>query len=359
MTNIAQLRDQFWRLRSVEERLLLCCARQHLDAGWQARILEVCDAERLSWQRVLATAIAHQVSPLVFHNLGQCHDVVAKMPEATRNAFHMEMVGNLSAKEAMADALHKALGYFEEQGIDVMLVKGTSLDHRVYQQPWYTISGDIDLLLRPNQDPSQGIDPHVWSRLVEMNAGRPAIDVHQGRHPDLVMNGVLSVDFGRIWAEAEQITVRGRRAYLMTAEDELVCACINSCRKRYFRLKSLCEIAELIRLHPNLSFDGVAERAAAYGCRGIVYTALLAAAIAVGCALPDDLQQSLGVSRPKNSLLRFLLVRMSFSSLPKLYASRRLLGKNLGRSLVLPYASLGWWRALRSVWVAGSQMAKA
>ena len=361
-TGIDTLHQRFWVRRSPEERLLLLCTRQRLDRQQEAEITKLCNNHRLSWETVLATAVAHQVSPLVFHNLAQCEmaskaDMPDKpdMPEGVRNAFHHEMVGNLAAKDAMAGALGNALGWFRLHDLDVMLVKGTALDHRVYEEPWYTISGDIDLLLRPSDEP---IGKELWSKLVEMNAGRPVIDVHRGRHPDLVMNGVLPVDFTRIWADAEQTTVGEQPAWLMAIEHELVCACINSCRKRYFRLKSLCEIAELIRRYPDLSFDAVAQRATDWRCRGIVYTALVATKIAVGCELPEDLGQKLGFAGMSGSLLRFLLARMSFSSLPRLYRSRRVLGKNLGRSLALPYASLGWWRGLGSLRVAGSQMVR-
>jgi hypothetical protein len=65
-------------------------------------------------------------------------------------------------------------------------------------------------------------------------------------HHDVTMNGVLPVDFQAIWQEAVAVDYRGERTLVMRTEDLLLAVCINACRKRFFRLKSLFDIAEIV-----------------------------------------------------------------------------------------------------------------
>jgi hypothetical protein len=345
-----ELAARFWQRRSASERVLLACCRQAMTDADRQRVAAA--APRADWPLVLAAAVRHQVAPLVFENLADCPGIAAALPADVRAGFHHATVRNMAAKQAAAAALQDALEWFGGRGIDAMLVKGTALDARLFAQPWRTASADVDLLLRlPG-----ALDGEVWQKIVALNAQSPQLDVHVHRHPDLVMNGVLPVDFDAIWAAARPIPYAGRQVWVMSIEDELLAACINACRKRYFRLKSLLAIRELAASCAELDWPGFARRAVAWRCGGIAYAALVATAISAGCALPADLRRMLRVSRARAALLDFLLVRMGFGSLATIHRHRRVLGKYWSRWLLLRYASLGWRPALGAVRVAIAQM---
>ena len=82
---------------------------------------------------------------------------------------------------------------------------------------------------------------------------------------------------------------------LMSTTDLLISLCINSSRKRYFRLKSLCDISETIRSKPDISWQQVAERARIFQCENIVFTALMVTSIATGCKLPENWEEYFGI----------------------------------------------------------------
>ncbi len=358
MLAFEKLRVAFWRERSAEERLLFCCARQDFDEVWQARACDIIEAEPIDWDKVLAISVLHQVAPLIYRNLQAKAELVRRVPGATLLRFRQALLLNIDNKKALATALRDSLAWFESLGVDVLLVKGTSLDVVLYEEAWFTVSQDLDLVLDADWD---SFDGATQKRILEMNVARPLIDVHCHRHADLVMNGLLPLDFGRIIATARRCQVQGHPALLMRTEDELLCACIQSFRKRYFRLKSIVEVAELIERfgeganHP-LDWDAFLDRAVQEGCGGIVYAALVAAHVTHGCVLPEHLHERLRVGAVSKLLVHSLTRRLSCTSLEALYVDRFVRGKMLGRGLLLPYASIGLRKLGRSLRIVSSQL---
>ena len=163
------------------------------------------------------------------------------------------------------------------------------------------------------------------------------------------MNGVLPVNFQRIWAEASRISFRGRDVFVMSPEDMLISTCINSCRKRYFRLKALADIAEIINKYDDLDWEELTNKAREYDCHNIVYTALLVTKMTVGCELPEGVLDKLAVSPIRMAIIRYLSQRMSWSSLSSLYSGRKLLGRKLSLPLILPYATYRWYQVQRKI----------
>jgi len=93
---------------------------------------------------------------------------------------------------------------------------------------------------------------------------RSGIECDLPGHHDVDMNGVLPVRFDRIWEAARAVDFHGQEAFVMAPEDLLLSLCINSCRKRYFRLKHLFDIAETVH---RLDLDWNRKRSAEYFAR--------------------------------------------------------------------------------------------
>lgn len=329
---------------------MLCCTRLNFDESWQEMALSL--AVNVDWEEVLSIAVLHQVTPLVYRNLQACPAVARDIPDPTIEKFRQALVLNMQKKSELGAALRGALEFFGDMDVDLLLIKGTSLDARLYQDSWLTVSQDLDLVVLEKWE-SLSDEARQWIR--DGNSGTPLIDVQCECHADLVMNGLLPLNFNSMVGRAQSHEVQGNRALLMCPEDELLCACIQSFRKRYFRLKSLCEIAEFVNQHRDLDWNALCQNAVAERCSGIVYVALLAASMSVGCELPGDLRQRLQISKVRAATLRFLIHRFSFSSLATLYVDRWFRGKQIGRSLMLPYASLGFGKAWKSLKIVSSQ----
>ena len=172
-----------------------------------------------------------------------------------------------------------------EKVSDVILIKGAALDLLVYDQPWYTVSKDIDLILSARREELRAeeieeIGCHFHQKGVEFDFFE---------HHDMNMNGLLPIDFDEVWKDAQVKQLNGETAYCLSPEDMLLSICINSCRKRYFRLKSLLDIVETVEKIPDLDWGKFIQRCKTYGCGNIVYTALKVANSTLGCPIPEPM----------------------------------------------------------------------
>jgi len=325
--------------------LLFLCCTQDLPAKRLEEIVTVARIPSLDWGRLFTLAHEHGVAPLVFQNLERGKVVAGVMPAEIRQRFKLATYQNVLAKQKQADRLVQALAYLQNHGIESMLVKGAALDIVVYEQPWYTTAQDVDLVLRPR---ATAPEPRRWQisqRELEEQFHGWGIEFERDRHHDLTLNGALSIDFGQIWRDATLFDFGGYSLYLMAPEDMLLAVCINSCRKRYFRLRSLCDIAETVKRFPQLDWVLFAEKAIAYGCNSIAYTALTVASATVTLPLPGSVLEMLAVGALRratiHSTIRYLVNHVSLTSLSN-YTGSQVVGRKVGWSLLLPYLTYNW-----------------
>ena len=113
------------------------------------------------------------------------------------------------------------------------------------------------------------------------------------------------------------------------------------------------DIAEILNRYPNLDWAELIRKVDAYECQYIVYTALLVTKMTLGCHLPDEVLDNLTLSRVRAILIRYLSQGSFCSSLSVLDSTKELFGRQIGWSLLLPYATYRWdqlWRKMKFVW---------
>lgn len=295
-----------------EDRVLFAATRQDFR---EEHRLAVEALAPFDLEHVAAIAESHGVAPIVGANL---------KAESLQRAFYE----NVLIKAQEAERVARGIARLREAGYQAMLLKGLALDLLVYREPWVTVSKDADLLLRPEPGRRLAAD----EREVRRSLYRSGIECDLPGHHDVDMNGVLPVRFDRIWAAARAVDFHGQEAFVMAPEDLLLSLCINSCRKRYFRLKHLFDIAETVH-RIELDWDRLAARAREDRCEAIVYAALHVARETLGCEVPD-----LDLPRLRRLLIRRLAARWlhrgSLASRPPAW---------------LPYASYRPGQALRSL----------
>ena len=331
-----------------EDKLLFACTRQTFLEAHRQTVLDLARRGPISWDEVYATALAHGVAPLVYANLRRCADPGLGVPKGIMDQFQACFFRNMVVKEHKAEILRDVLAFFHQKAIDVMLIKGTALDLLVYDHPYYTTSNDIDIVLKMRrEDLTDQANGQIGVRMHGLG-----IEYDYFEHHDTVMNNILPVDFQRIWAEASKIDFRGQTAFVMSPEDMLLSACINSCRKRFFRLKSLSDMAEIVNQYPDLNWDKLARRARAFDCHNIVYAALLVTKMTLGDGAPDAVFGKLQVSSVRAGIIRALIYllshRMSLSTLYP-FSGRMVFGRAANPSLLLPYATYRWYQLGRKM----------
>ena len=341
----------------AEDQILFLSARQDFGEQQRRSVVALVEHNNIDWNLVLSTAEEHGVAPLVYENLIHGDPLGVKLPADLAQRFKLSAVHNAIDKEKRAKKLFEALTYLNQQSLDVMLIKGAALDLFVYQQPYLTTSKDIDVILSRRREDFSEEEMHALGRF--MHGSGIEYDFYE--HHDTNINGALPVDFEWIWRDAAWIDFRGQPARVMCPEDMLISVCINSCRKRFFRLKSLMDIAETVKKFPDLEWEKLAAKARAYDCHPIVYTALSLTRLTLGCPLPDGTLHALGVGafrvRIIDLTVRFLLREVSLSAYP--FSGYSFLGRRINLALILPYMNYrGYqiWRKMgeiKDAWQAG------
>jgi hypothetical protein len=320
-----------------EDQILFACIRQEFGKPQIECIERISREHSVSWDQSFEIAERHNVAPIVYANLIQCPAAAVHIPEEVQRKYRMYAARNLLRKDARLRRLSQALEFFNKKSIDVLLIKGIALDLMVYENPWFTDSNDIDIVVhKKHEDFSK--EEMLEIQHFMYNSG---IEYDFYEHHDVTMNGILKVDFDEIWRDATEINIDSCKALIMSVEDLLIVTCINSCRKRYFRLKSLLDLNEILSNYPKLDWEKVARKAKSYDCSNILLTALLVANQTVRCSVPQNLHTLLGVSPFRNWLVRKLVIltvnRLCLYSWNE--PGRIILGKPLNYSLVLPYLS--------------------
>lgn len=336
-------------MRPQDELLYLSCVQQ-MDATRRARIADLAQRPGLPWGEIFTLARAHGVAPLVYHNL-QSADAAAHIPAAVAHRFALATYTNTAAKARRADTLAGILAALDAFGVDALGIKAVALDLAVYNQAWYTSALDTDLVLRARRPPLTA----QARAAIEACCNGAGVEYEFDTHHDLTLNGLLPVDFAAIWREATPATVGGHTLYLMRPEALLLAVCINSARKRYFRLRSLADLAATVTHYPALNWDLVAGHARRWSCRAIVYTALRTMEQATTCPLPAAALPALELAPAYRWLLDRAvthLVQHTPLAAMSFYTGEKFTGPRWSWSLALTYATYHprqTWRFLQRV----------
>ena len=333
----------------IEDSLLYLCCRQCLSGEHRRQIVALCAQSDINWSAVYATADQHGVAPLIYTNLKQCDVQLLGISNSVIEKFEQYTIRNIALQSGIDAKLGVILDFFDRRNIDIMLVKGVAMDLLVYAQPWYTYH-DIDIVIG---SPHRAITKQEYDEIAELFSSLQGFEYDFFEHHDVIMNGVLAVDFNSIWRDARLMDVHNQPAWVMSPEDMLLAACINCCRKRFFRLKSLLDIAELIACYPDLNWSRFVSRANTFGCGTIVYTSLLVTQLTVGANIPDAAMTALVKPPVRRRFLLHLIRRMlSRISLMSAYpfSGVQIYGRNLSLPLLLTYASYQPEHIWRKAW---------
>ena len=247
-----------------EDRILALCARQDFTPRHLQAVEELCGGGGVRWDRLAAAAGRHGVLPIVGANLRRCDPARTGLPADLAARFELAVLENAAVRERDADRLAAGLVRLLEVELEAMLLKGTALALAVYEEPWVVTSQDIDLVLRPGPGWEKGKGEEKAVRRALYTNG---VECDLETHHDVTMNGVLPVDFPRIWREARPVRFRGVPAWTMSPEDLLISLAVN-CNRKHFRLKGLFDVAETLRRGEAIDWRRLGDAGAPGALRG-------------------------------------------------------------------------------------------
>ena len=293
-----------------EIELLLCCARTQIDKGTAEQIQKLVEQE-IDWEYLIETANCHRVLPLLTQSLlATCSeavppDILARL----RSVFHAQGLHNLS----LTSKLLKLLNLFQEHGINAIPFKGPVLAVSAYANLLLRQYGDIDLLVKESDFQkaiallvSQGYVQTIQTPWEVHLTSKNSIDLDL--HRQIVPRHLsCSLSPTYVWTHLESFSLFGTIVPKLSPEASLLIICLNGNKECWRKLNRICDVAELIRSHPNLDWQQVWDEFESMGFQQIIFLGLLLAHKLLGVKLPDYIWQQIQA----NSLVCCLVEQIS------------------------------------------------
>lgn len=281
---------------SLEDELLLCCARVSLGSEVQARITELLQ-QPLNWETVLNRAWWHRIRPLTHVHL--CAQPVGTVPEHVL-AELAEHADELSKRnQRLSKALADVATFFEDARLRAVVFKGPTLTQDAYGDLALRECGDLDLLVCKDDFPkvaemlvSHGFKSW-WERddknqqvfACEFERSDATLDVHWNLSPEWLN---YRVDFDRLWESGIPLSSGGQLMRKLQPEDAIAVLCIHGTKHWWERLRWICDVAEVVNSGLITDWDGVKTAAVQARCLRSVSLGLWLASDLLSANLPAD-----------------------------------------------------------------------
>jgi hypothetical protein len=307
--------------------LLLCCARSHLDGEAKPRARELV-REGVDWERLLALAARHNLLPLLHDRLRDLDDeqIPQEVLAQAESAYYL----NLRRNVLLQHELGQIVGSLNEQGIEVIVLKGGALAWTVYATPALRPMCDLDLLVRPEQIESfslvvEGLGFHrsgsLPARLIpfqeRFGGGVEWMRVRNGNATGLdVQHELVGVDWcgttffmdpGALWEAARPLDLGETAARQLSAVDALIHLCLHPALHHgyAFPFMGYVDIDRLVRQAGSDPFwTRFLERVRRFRVKTTVYWGLTAAHNLLETPVPAELLAELAPRGVRLHLLR-------------------------------------------------------
>lgn len=264
-------------------------------------------SEPIRWKNLIELAGRHGVEPPLHQAVLPLRDSI---PADAALALDQRYQTNLHKAMFLSRELIRVVDCVSALGIEVMPYKGLALAEFLYGDIAMRQSGDIDLLIKPQDLPrireavaELGYKPHVsFSRAEERAylwsgyehafdgvAGPNLLELQWAIQPRFY---AIDFDMGRLFERAVTISVAGRAMKTLRSEDLLLVLSAHAAKHVWGRLVWLCDIAQLVRL-PSLDWDCIWAEADKLGMARILQVTLLAANRLLKVEIPEPAQAHL------------------------------------------------------------------
>jgi hypothetical protein len=292
----------------------LCGSEATLDTEWSI-LLAACSAipseqkrERLlsllrqpvRWQKLHALADHHSTQPLLSHALSRVEEAV---PAAEVQFLRQGWQTNLHKALLLSRELIRLIEHLSARGIEVMPYKGPALAELLYSDVALRHSGDIDLLIHPEDLPrirdavrELGYTPHDHFSAREersyLKSGYEcAFDGAAG--PNLlelqwaVLPRFYAVDFDMdgLFRRAATLSVAGQNMRTLSRADYFLVLSLHAAKHTWGRLAWLSDIARLMSL-PSLDWEWIGAQATDLGIVRLLQVSMLTANRLLNASIP-------------------------------------------------------------------------
>jgi hypothetical protein len=264
----------------------------------------------IRWDSLLDLSVRHGTEPLLYEAISS---IAERDPDAiatdTMRALQQGHQLNVRKSLLLSRELIRILDRLENLKIEAIPYKGLALAEFLYGDIALRQSGDIDLLIRPQDFPrvrdavrDLGFMPHtVLSKAQERaylksgyecsfdgSAGPNLLEVQWAIQPRFY---AIDFDMAGIFERAVTVNVAGRAMRTPSAEDLFLTLSAHAAKHVWGRLIWICDLARIMAV-PNLNWPWIASQARALGVVRILRISMLAAHKLLGVAISNAASQS-------------------------------------------------------------------
>jgi hypothetical protein len=264
-------------------------------------------AGTMNWASLLALAQQHGVAPLLCEVLSPIEN---ELPAEPMRLLKQRFQTNIRKSLILAGELIRILDRIDAIGVEVMPYKGLTLAETMYGNMALRQTGDIDLLIRPQDFPKTknavrelGYTPHMplseteeraymisgYECAFDSSAGRNVLELQWALQPRFY---AVDIDMDALFHRAAPSTVAGRKVKTLSNEDLLLVLAVHAAKHMWGRLIWLCDIAQIASL-PNLNWDWIVDQAKDLGIVRILYITLRLTSTLLGLAPPHEVESQL------------------------------------------------------------------
>lgn len=301
-----------------EAQLLLACARTSMDCETAERIKELLK-EDLNWAYIIDKARRHFVTLLLYNSLSATcpEQVPTDVLSQLREHFKLHTRYNLYLTRELLNLLSS----FNANDIQALPLKGPALAVMAYDNISLRQFADLDILIHP-KDVIRALNL-LYARGYKLAA--PLTRIQQvaprfSQKKDLILtnaNGNVRVELhwrltgnhfsfpiymDKLWERLEPLKIGGATVRNLPLNDLLLFLCMHGARHGWERLEWICDIAELIRIHPDLNWKEITCQARALGSERNLALGLFLAHDLLGARLPKEILQGIAADRIVASL---------------------------------------------------------
>ena len=310
---------------SPEQQVLLGAIR--VDGAQDERLREIL-ARGLDWPLLRQMALSHEVLPLLYTRMKALGEGL--LPTDELEQLRALYLANVHRTLRLAQKLLRALDLLAGRGIEALPFKGPALAVQAYDELPLRQFIDLDILihpqdLRPAYDllvaagyrplfpPGGGIAgrlaradyaPSASDRVPPMDARQlsywlrrlnhlafsdqaSTLEVHWAVAPRFL---ALTLEPECFWRGLRAARLNGREIRLLSPENSALVLCLHGARHRWYQLKEIADLAQLMRRCPELDWPALFDRGKELGIRRILCLALQLAEEVGGASLPAEIR---------------------------------------------------------------------
>ncbi len=302
MTTLPKSLTDFTATLRPEQTALLLLARTELDTAQQAQLRSRLD--QVDWDRLLLLAERHGLLPLLNEHLTRIKPN-ALPPHWQQFVARYVEAAAVSGLELTAE-LVRIIRAMSERGITAVPYKGPVVAKQLYGNLALRMFGDLDLLVRERELVAAAAvlercgycATFDFATAAPRRHGAPgqyAFRHREQRHlVELHTEATLRyfpvrADFDEFWLRLQPMPMGDANLSTLATEDLLLFLCVHGAKDFWERLAWIADVAQLVRMHPDLDWTATLARAERFGAGRMVRLGLTLAQDLLDAPLPESI----------------------------------------------------------------------